>query len=205
MPQICKGNFDYDGDVDGTDASIFKQHYGRSEYNNPCPPDGPSPVEKTLQTICYDEGGTQISCSGTGQDGEYQIGVILPEPRFIDHEDGTVTDNLTGLMWAKDAKQINETLWSEAVAYCNNLELANYSDWRLPNVKELLSLLDYGYDHPSLPVGHPFIDVINGEYWSSTTYLSGDYARSVHLGHGDSTSGEKIVEYYHVWPVRGGH
>ena len=43
----CEGNFDYDDNVDGGDVIILKQHFGRGGYNNPCPPDGPSPVAKT--------------------------------------------------------------------------------------------------------------------------------------------------------------
>ena len=53
--------------------------------------------------LCYDPDGKIIDCAGTGQDGELQAGVAWPEPRFIDNRDGTVTDNLTGLMWLKDA------------------------------------------------------------------------------------------------------
>ena len=103
---MCKGDFDYDQDVDGSDAALFKEHFGRSGFSNPCPQDGPAPVEKTWQTICYDDNGFVIPCDNTGQDGEYQKGVVWPAPRFTDNEDGTITDNLTGLMWLKDANCI---------------------------------------------------------------------------------------------------
>lgn len=43
---FCEGNFDYDQDVDGSDAFTFKADFGRSGISNPCPPDGPSPVQK---------------------------------------------------------------------------------------------------------------------------------------------------------------
>lgn len=46
---MCKGNFDFDKDVDGTDAALFKKHFGRSAFKDPCPSDGPAPVEKTWQ------------------------------------------------------------------------------------------------------------------------------------------------------------
>ena len=94
---FCKGNFDYDDNVDGSDASIFKDHFGRNQYVNPCPPDGPAPVPKTGQTSCYDEFGDEINCASTGQDGDYQQGILWPNPRFRDNGNGTVTDNLTGL------------------------------------------------------------------------------------------------------------
>ena len=45
---FCEGNFDYDKDVDGSDASTFKQDFGRSSLQNPCPPDGPAPVERSF-------------------------------------------------------------------------------------------------------------------------------------------------------------
>jgi hypothetical protein len=58
-----------------------------------------APVAKTGQTRCYNESGTTIKCTGTGQDGEYRKGVASPTPRFTDNGDGTVTDHLTGLIF----------------------------------------------------------------------------------------------------------
>jgi hypothetical protein len=60
-------------------------------------------VRKTGQTGCWDSSGAVIACAGTGQDGELQKGAALPSPRFTDNGDGTVTDNLTGLIWLKNA------------------------------------------------------------------------------------------------------
>ena len=69
-------------------------------------------VAKTGQTICYNVDGTVIDdCTGTGQDGEYQAGKPWPNPRFMDNEDGTVSDILTDLMWTKDAKHIHDTTY----------------------------------------------------------------------------------------------
>ena len=92
---MCVGDFDYDTDCDGTDAAKFKSDFGRGGYTNPCPPNGPAPVEKTGQTISY----------ATGDDGELERGIDKPplKDRFTDNGDGTVTDNLTGLIWMKDA------------------------------------------------------------------------------------------------------
>ncbi len=61
---------------------------------------------------------------------------------FVDNGDGTISDLTTGLMWMKNdyGKKI---MWKEALAYCENLEFAGYDDWRLPNVKELQSIIDY--------------------------------------------------------------
>ena len=112
----CEGNFNYDLDVDGGDAALFKADFGRSQFKNPCPLDGPALVPKTGQVRCYSWEGNQIDCT-SGQDGYLQKGVEWPDVRFttnVDNNgdgdcvdvgencDGTVTDNLTGLMWLKN-------------------------------------------------------------------------------------------------------
>ena len=140
-------------------------------------------LPKTGQTTCYDEEGGVIDCAGTGQDGDIQAGVEWPSPRFTDNNDGTVTDNLTGLMWLKDANCFGAKSWSQALADCNNLSSGSCGlsdgsvagDWRLPNRKELLSLVDYSQWDPAMPQGHPF-DIAQSEfiyYLSSTTDANG--------------------------------
>jgi hypothetical protein len=57
----------------------------------------------TGQSLCYDAVGTVTTCTGTGQDGDQPRGAVWPTPRFTDNANGTVTDNLTGLIWLKDA------------------------------------------------------------------------------------------------------
>ncbi len=64
------------------------------------------------------------------------------ENDFLDNGDGTITDNATGLMWMQDDN--NEgLLWKEALNYAEDYEFAGYTDWRLPDVKELQSIVDY--------------------------------------------------------------
>ena len=163
----CKGNFDYDCDVDGADASLFKLNFGRSKIVNPCPSAGPALVPKTGQTTSY----------GTGDDGELKIGVAWPNPRFTDNGDGTITDNLTGLIWLKNANCFGTRTWDQALSDCNGLSNGSCGltdgsvdgDWRLPNVNELISLVDRGRLIPPLPFGHPFTNVRSDPYWSSTT------------------------------------
>ena len=53
---FCKGDFECDGDVDADDVTTFLEHFGRSQFNNPCPPDGVTPVPKTGQTTSYAAG-----------------------------------------------------------------------------------------------------------------------------------------------------
>lgn len=192
----CQGDFDCDRDVDGTDATTFKNDFGRSQFNNPCDPCYiPVPVSKTGQTTSYT----------TGDDGHLQRGVALPNPRFTDHGDGTVTDNLTGLIWTKNAQQIPGIMnWQAALTACNDLDFAGYTDWRLPNIRELQSLVDYGEADPALSLGYPFDNVIAINYWSSTTYESNsDNAWCVSISFGYVYYYNKITIYF-VWPVRGG-
>ncbi|MBM7037085.1 Lcl C-terminal domain-containing protein [Vibrio ulleungensis] len=61
---------------------------------------------------------------------------------YVDNSDGTVTDQSTNLMWAK-ADSGQKMDWVDALEYADKADLAGYSDWRLPNVKELQSLVDY--------------------------------------------------------------
>ena len=105
LAEPCNGDFDCDGDVDGSDVIALKLDFGRGQFNNPCDPCPPQAVTvpKTGQTTCSDESGVSRPCTGTGEDGEHQKGVAWPNPRFTDNGDGTVTDNLTGLIWLKDA------------------------------------------------------------------------------------------------------
>jgi hypothetical protein len=102
-------------------------------------------LPQTGQTKCYDSAGVEFHCTGTGQDGEIRAGVQWPEPRFTvgtGAESDCITDNLTGLMWPKNGNLAGKLNWDDAIDYANNLTLCGYSDWRLPNINELESLLN---------------------------------------------------------------
>jgi hypothetical protein len=146
-------------------------------------------LRKTGQTTCWDSSGAQIACAGTGQDGDLQAGA----PRsYTDNGDGTITDNVTGLMWEKlvaDGSSIHAVgrlfTWAGAfaqIATLNAMNFAGHNDWRLPNVNELQSLIDYGRLQPSIdPVfNDPAADSFTAfnlnvtsvgapAYWTSTT------------------------------------
>jgi hypothetical protein len=86
---------------------------------------------------------------------------------FIDNGDGTVTDMETGLTWQQDDDSIIRT-WEEALTYCENLELpAGQTDWRLPNIKELRSIIDNTSYSPAIDPDY-FPNTNFGDYWSST-------------------------------------
>lgn len=113
----------------------------------------------------------------TGDDGTYKAGYSPHVPRFQANNDGTVTDLATGLMWVADPSEIGgvwgtpgnpETMsWYDAVTNCNNLSYAGYSDWRLPNAKELESLIDYSKSSPAID-SQKFPNAKNGGYWSGS-------------------------------------
>jgi hypothetical protein len=87
---------------------------------------------------------------------------------YRDNGDGTVSDNVTGLMWqrADDGELRN---WEAALAYCEGLELAGHDDWRLPNVRELESIVDRSRYNPSID---PVFACRSSCYWSGNTYAS---------------------------------
>jgi len=167
---------------------------------------GASPVSKTGQKIMY----------LAGDDGDLQRGVAVPIPRFIDNGNGTVTDNLTKLIWLKNANGNGATCtWANALLYCNTLASGSAGltdgsvagDWRMPNVKEFISLMDFSVNAPCLTGGHPFTSV-QASYWASTT-SSGDITQAFQVGVGANGSigrGYKTISItYTVWPVRGGY
>jgi hypothetical protein len=102
--------------------------------------------------------------------------------------------------------------WTDALTLSNTLAAGNcgLSDgsaagaWRLPNFRELHSLIDFGQFNPAFPVGHPFSGVQSNYYWSSTTYvLSPTGAWYVDLINGYVNVNDKS-SFCLVWPVRGG-
>ena len=119
--------------------------------------------------------------------------------KFKDNGDGTVTDSATGLMWQKGyAKGLN---WEDALRYAENLELAGHSDWRLPDIKELQSIVDYtnyNWDSGTAAIDLKYFESPTADYtkkeviyfWSGTT-------------HGDNTSTALYVSFGHAMSVMG--
>lgn len=79
-----------------------------------------SDTERSEFGECFDQQGNIVDCSETGQDGGIQAGAAWLEPRFIDNVDGTITDNLTGLMWLQDAGCLKDASWQGALDAVKN-------------------------------------------------------------------------------------
>lgn len=163
----------------------------------------------TGQTSCYDEGGMKIECAGTGMNGETQLGVAWPEPRFTAAGD-CVTDNLTGLMWAKNGNLANGPMpWRDSFAWVGNMNanggLCGYSDWRLPNIVELGLLPNKEKADSAAWLNTQGFENVQGyNYWSSTTRANHlEHAWRVQMNFGYWLGSAKLVNAY-VWPVRGG-
>ena len=92
--------------------------------------------------------------------------------KFTDNKDGTITDNETGLMWQQE--EPGTMTWANALSYCNDLSLGGQSDWRLPNVEELISIVDYTKYDPAIDTIY-FLNTYASFYWSSTTNAKDTY------------------------------
>lgn len=118
---------------------------------------------------------------------------------FIDNKNGTVSDLATGLMW-QISDDGNRRDWKESLNYAEGLELGSHDDWRLPNAKELQSIVDYSRspqttNSPAIDPIFETTEIIDpdgnaGQYpffWTSTTHLDGanPYESAVYIAFGD--------------------
>jgi hypothetical protein len=181
-------------------------------------------LPKTGQTICSDSTGTVIACTNTGQNGELQRGVAWPVPRFAVNADTTITDNLTGLVWTQYGNVMptrdsnwdmdgttndGGVTWQHALDYVAKLNTENYlghNDWRLPNIKELKSLVNYSQsDIATWLNSQGFTNVQAESYWSSTSQTAAaQVAWSVYMYGGGVEDVPKSINMLYVWPVRSG-
>ena len=140
------------------------------------------PIVDTGQGKCYNSN-AEVSCPQVGQaffgqDAQYTGNV----PHYQDNGNGTVTDLVTGLVWQQDPGA--KMTFAQAVAGASTFKLAGYTDWRLPTIKELYSLILFdGTDSSSCMIGEqctviPFIDT-----------------RDVKFSYGDTSSGERIIDF----------
>lgn len=134
----------------------------------------------TGQGNCYDTGGV-IGCPAPGnplaQDGTYPPGLVQSTYTVYNPVgvSSVTADNVTGLMWITnprtDAAMGGLYNWLAAVAACEAKNYAGYTDWRLPNVRELMSIADYSKDPGPAINTSAFPGTRSNTYWSSTTFV----------------------------------
>lgn len=153
-------------------------------------------------------------------DGALRAGVPWPPERFSDNGDGTIADTLTGLVWLKDANclaalnrrgaRYGVVNLSAAISFVAGINAGKnaacgggHSDWRLPNVGEMESLVNTGVPNPGAwLVGGPFTNVA-GSYWTSTRSAR-SAAAAWHVGMNNGSVGlRRANTLARVWPVRG--
>lgn len=139
-----------------------------------------SPLPDTLQNISY--------TATFGEDNDYTIN----PPSYSYYGDGTVTDNVTGLVWEQTDDNVAKN-WNDAWDYCQNLVLPpdGWTDWRLPAVNELMSIVHYGTDQPAI-VLTAFPRTNSAGYWTANTYAgSSGMAWYVNFNKGDASYASK--------------
>ena len=107
-----------------------------------------------------------------GQDATY----LGNQPSYTDNNDGTITDNVTGLMWAKDMGE--KMSYEEAISYANNYRLGGYDDWRIPTIKQLYSIIQ-------------FDGMVLGDKATDTLFIDTDYFIQPL---GDTSKGERQID-----------
>lgn len=119
---------------------------------------------------------------------------------FTDNGNGTITDNTTRLTWQKQDDGVPKT-WEQALSYCG-LSLGGLTNWRLPNVKELSSIVDDTRYGPAINTAY-FSNTKSSYYWSSTSdaYSSPTFAWRVNFNTGD-VDGYYKTDLYYVRCVR---
>lgn len=197
-------NFSVDGNMDEVKNDTFMDSVSVTVGPGGSGSPGTYSLPDTGQTGSYTE--------TFGEDSDYTIN----PPSFTDNVDGTVTDNNTGLMWQQEDDNTRHT-WYEAsgtadalynegaaINVCGSLTLAGHSDWRLPNIKELSSIVDINALVPAIDVRY-FPNTNSYEYWSSTSRItSPEIAREVAFGFGSVDNQLKSDQRPYVRCVRGG-
>ena len=152
---------------------------------------------KSYETGLFFDGSSGVQDPGCfvravrGEENVYGVNI------FTDNGDGTVTDNATNLMW-QQADNGYTYNWKDALAYSTTSELAGYTDWRLPNTKELQSIVDY--DKTTFPAIDESVFVCTNDdswFWTSTT--QGDFkytACYLAFGKAYSKDNSSATEYY---------
>jgi hypothetical protein len=122
--------------------------------------------------------------------GVADVSAGAPNPASLtDNGDGTVTDNVTKLMWQQG--QVSKAVsWSDAFVYCASLGLAGHRDWRVPSIIELMSIVDHslrskvnGKYQPTIDLSY-FPGTPGDPYWASNPTITSGYAYAVEYAAG---------------------
>jgi hypothetical protein len=189
-------------------------------------PSGPTDSITGATFVAFDGSNPLVQLAASGQAVSYQsgddasvhAGVAWPATRFVDNANGTVTDELTGLVWLKTAGCLVSADWTTAMAEAQQLAIgacglsdgSKAGEWRAPNVWEMESVVDESASLPALTAGSPFTNVASGGYWTSTSIFgdptSAPFAWAVDLTTGqyidDQTTNAK-TNTLAVWAVKG--
>lgn len=174
-------------------------------------------IVNPFNSRCYDWRGNPIPCDFRRQYAELLMNRAIPDPRFIDNKDGTVTDCLTGLVWLRNANCFGMMDWKSARLAAKSLKNgdcgsdpalilsdgSSVGDWRLPTMRELCTLIDFSRREPALPSGHMFSVFPPGYHWSATRfdYHSG-IAWIVYFESGTTCYEDITKQAGHILPVR---
>lgn len=148
-------------------------------------------IVDTGQTKCYDAT-SDMTCPASGESFYGQDAQLSGnQPSFTNNGDGTITDNVTSLMWQKspdtdedgDIDASDKVTYSAAVSGASKLSLGGYSDWRLPTIKELYSLMDFNGIDPSGYSGSDTSGLV--------PFIDRDY---FDFAYGDTSANERIID-----------
>jgi hypothetical protein len=192
----------------------------------------PARTVSNANFTAYRSGDKLASLPRTGQSASYAAGddfavnkgVAWPAARFTDNGNGTVTDQLTGLVWLKNAGCFTPSDWATALKAANQLasgacglsDGSTAGQWRMPNANELESLVDVSRFNPAVSAGSPFTNIsLANAYWSSTTYTAlptnamairftdGRWINGADAGDG-SFNNAKVTSANSLWAVKSG-
>jgi len=144
-------------------------------------------IVDTGQSDCYNSSGNLISCIDSGQDAAYSGN----QPSYTNNSDGTITDNVTGLVW-QSTPDINgdgsidstdKLSQSNALSYCSSLSQGNQTDWRLPTIKQMYSLINFD--------GEDVSDISGEETSNLVPFIDTNYFT---FAYGDTSVGERIID-----------
>ena len=162
-------------------------------------------ITGTLTVINHELPDTAQTTSRYAYDDATHVGV---QPSYTDNNNGTITDNNTRLMWVRSGYATAYTgspacspwdswclfKWLDALSYCEGLIYATYDNWRLPNVRELESIVDYSVDtngKTDPTINSAFLNTKNSVYWTSTTMQTTTNAWIIGFDGGGTSAGTK--------------